>query len=252
MIDSHIHLDQYDEVESRIERWQRAGIEKVVAISSDLESCYRTLELKEKFPDFILAGVGFHPEKDIPPRADVEEWKSLIQVERERISCIGEIGLPHYQLSFLTDPLTAHVEILKEYIDTACTYKLPVVFHAVHDKAEMVYRVLREEAPRLQAHFHWLKASEEVVHNIIKAGYYVSVTPEVCYRERDQKLASRIPDEQLLIETDGPWPFGGPFSGKGTTPLFLNDIIAYLAEERRTNEDDLRSLFVANAKRLYV
>ncbi|SFE74707.1 TatD family hydrolase [Alteribacillus iranensis] len=252
MIDSHIHLHLYDEVEARIEKWREYGVEKVVAVSSDLASSYRTLELKERFPDFILAGVGFHPEKPIPPRADIEEWKCLLHVERDNISCVGEIGLPHYELGTLPETLAHHAEVFKEYIAAARTYRLPVALHAVHDKAAVAYDILQEEAPRLPAHFHWLKAPTDVVKKMARAGYFISVTPEVCYRERDQRLAALIPDDQLLIETDGPWPFRGPFSGELTTPLLLKKVISFLAGQRKEERDSLRAQLAKNALRLYV
>jgi len=55
---------------------------------------------------------------------------------------------------------------------------------------------------------------QQTLQNIFDSGYYVSLTPEVCYREWDQRLAKLALIEQLLIETDDPWPFSGPFEGK--------------------------------------
>jgi TatD DNase family protein len=38
-------------------------------------------------------------------------------------------------------------------------------------------------------------------------GYFISVTPDVVYDEEIQLLVQRYPLEQMMIETDGPWPF---------------------------------------------
>ncbi|WP_026703188.1 TatD family hydrolase [Salibacterium aidingense] len=251
MIDAHIHLEQYDHVPERISEWQRAGVRQVTAVSNDLASSYRTLELKDKFPDFVLAGCGFHPEKPLPATAEWEEWKQLVKLERDRISCIGEIGLPHYELDHLPSPLDVYKEFLAECLAFASDLELPVALHAVHDQAGMVYDILQREAPMLPAHFHWLKAPAEVVQHITEAGYMISVTPEVCYRERDQHLAAMVPDEQLLIETDGPWPFQGPFEGAETSPLLLEAVLDVLAAQRTEKKEDLRKKTARNATRLY-
>ncbi|MFB5662553.1 TatD family hydrolase [Alteribacillus sp. HJP-4] len=251
MIDAHIHVEQYDNLETHIPRWQEAGLAKVVAVSNDLESSYRTLEIKERYPDFILAGVGFHPEYPLPGTPDFQEWLGLVKAERERISCIGEVGLPHYELERLLDPLEAYEDFLRQCLQIAKDQELPVALHAVHDKAELVFQMLQNEAPGVKAHFHWLKAPSVVVEKIVEARYYISVTPEVCYRKRDQLLSAMIPLEQLLIETDGPWPFEGPFAGTPTSPLLLHDVIHYLAEENDFIPAELTKQIHTNALRLF-
>ncbi|WP_158736157.1 TatD family hydrolase [Alteribacillus sp. YIM 98480] len=251
MIDAHIHLEQYENIESSIEKWKKAGIQKVVAVSNNLASSYKTLELKEKFSDFILAGVGFHPEKGLPKEADFQEWQRLVYQERDKIACIGEIGLPHYELEQLPTSIEQHINFLNRCLHTAKDHMLPVALHAVHDKAEIVYQLLQQETPHLPAHFHWLKAQPEVVRQITASGYYISLTPEVCYRHRDQMLASMIPTEQVLIETDGPWPFEGPFKEKQTTPLFLSNIVSFLAKERNKNKQAIEKTIVHNTLKMY-
>ncbi|WP_093336356.1 hypothetical protein [Salibacterium halotolerans] len=39
------------------------------------------------------------------------------------------------------------------------------------------------------------------------------------------RLASAVPPDQLLVETDGPRPFQGPFAGIEATPELLRDVI---------------------------
>ncbi|SDH72701.1 TatD DNase family protein [Alteribacillus persepolensis] len=251
MIDAHIHLEQYEHADTAIENWMKAGVKKVVAVSNDLASSYRTLELKEKYPEFILAGVGFHPEKGLPHERDVEEWENLIAQERDQIACVGEVGLPHYKLEHLGEPFEEHIAFLTRCVHTASKYELPVALHAVHDKAKTAYDILQKEAPELSAHFHWLKAEASVVQSITDAGYYVSLTPEVCYRKRDQELAKRLPHRQLLIETDGPWPFQGPFARRQTTPLFLKEVAACAADTIGESADFFYKQTVRNTLRLY-
>ncbi|MED0669958.1 TatD family hydrolase [Aneurinibacillus aneurinilyticus] len=67
-IDAHLHLDQYPESETDklISEWRSVGITGLVAVSTNLASAYRTLELKHRYPDFVYAAVGYHPEQALP------------------------------------------------------------------------------------------------------------------------------------------------------------------------------------------
>lgn len=253
MIDAHLHLDQYpaEEIERLIEHWQHEGIRAAVAVSYGLESSYRTLELKQQFPGFIHAAVGFHPEQPLPDEPDINELLALIECEREQISAIGEVGLPHYTLNkWAGHSIERYQELLNKFIKSAKQNKLPLALHAVYEQAGPVLEMLRNHEFD-KAHFHWLKGDPMTVQDIVDSGYYVSLTPEVCYRSRDQKLAEMIPLEQLMAETDGPWRFNGPFEGKTTTPLLLRDVIGEIAKLKNEPESEIIDHCNKNVEKLY-
>jgi TatD DNase family protein len=250
LFDAHIHLEQYQNLDNQITRWKIAGASRVVAVSNNLASSYRTLELQMKYPDFVHAAVGFHPERPLPTEADFIEWQTLLKTERNKITAIGEIGLPHYALEHLPYSFEHYIEFLSRCLDIAHREDLPVVLHAVHDKAMLVYELLQENHIK-RAHFHWLKAPLDVLDLIVNTGYYVSVTPEICYRNRDQQLASLVPLSQLLIETDGPWQFDHPFDNQLTTPLLLKDIINKLSDLKGLSWNQIQQETTNNTIRCY-
>jgi TatD DNase family protein len=252
MIDAHIHLDQYDidELDRDIEHWREKGISGVIAVSNDLASSYKTLELQEKYRDFVYPCAGFHPERPLPADKDFFEWQSLIKMEHERIIAIGEIGLPYYSLDQLPHSLENYIDFLARCLEVAKGSNLPVALHAVHDKAAIVLSMLRDFHIE-KAHFHWLKADERIVTQIVDAGYFVSVTPEVCYRRRDQRLVEAVPLVQLLIETDGPWPFADKFSSIRTSPLFLQAIVSTLISLTGVEEKALQVQLLKNTYNCY-
>ncbi|ASS97691.1 TatD family deoxyribonuclease [Geobacillus thermocatenulatus] len=249
MIDAHLHLDQYRDIDEQINRWQEAGITGVVAVSTDLRSSHRTLELKRRFPSFVYAAIGFHPEQPLPSESDWNEWTKLVRQERPLLAAIGEVGLPYYSAEACAK-LPAYQERLAEVAAIAVEASLPLALHAVYDRAETALAILQQAGVR-HAHFHWLKAEPAVVKQIIEYGCYISVTPEVCYRERDKKLLSLVPLEQLLLETDGPWPFAGPFQGKSTTPLWLFDSVRVVAAHYGQDIEQVKTVITANTKQLY-
>jgi TatD DNase family protein len=249
MIDTHIHLDKYprDHLDKLIEEWRVGGVEGVVAVSTDLASAYDTLKLKEMYPEFIYVALGYHPEQALPQGQELNELRSLIKAERNRIVAIGEIGLPHYELQALGNPpLEVYLELLQNFCELAVEQELPLVLHAVHDKAELALNLLAQNNV-VKAHFHWLKAPDHIAKKIVHAGYYISVTPEVCYRERDQKLVEQVPLQQLLLETDGPWQYSKSFSTRKTTPLFLHEVVAKVGEIKKVPPKDVKEVCTLNS-----
>ncbi|MCI1696382.1 TatD family hydrolase [Aneurinibacillus aneurinilyticus] len=250
-IDAHLHLDQYPESETDklISEWRSVGITGLVAVSMNLASAYRTLELKHRYPDFVYAAVGYHPEQTLPSLLEREELFSLLRKEKERIDAVGEVGLPYYRADAVKE-LEGHCELLGQFAVIAVELALPLVLHAVHDKAQIALDILLKRNV-CKAHFHWLKAPDDVVEKIVHHGYYVSVTPEVCYRERDRHLARRIPLSQLLLETDGPWPHNGPFAGRMTTPVFLHESVTAVAALHGVSVEAAAAASVKAARSLY-
>jgi TatD DNase family protein len=253
LIDAHIHLNQYNckDVLKQIEQWKKAGIKGVVAVSTDLRSSYETLELAYKSPGFVLPCIGFHPEQVLPKAGEINELLTLIKSEQNNLSAIGEIGLPHYSYEKANFPSLEHyIELLEEFLDNAKQLSLPVVLHAVHDKAAIVYKLL-QKYKGVEAHFHWLKAEKVTLQSILKSGYFVSVTPEVCYRKRDQQLVNEVPLTQLMIETDGPWPYGEIFENTKTTPLLLKETSKKIAEIKYTNINTIKEQTMKNTAHFY-
>ena len=253
MIDAHIHLDHYpkQDIPLLIDVWRETGIEGVVAVSTNLSSCYETLDLACRFPDFVYPCLGWHPEQPLPNDHELDELIQLIRMENHRIAGIGEIGLPHYSLEKLGYPsLEPYLELVTMFLREANDHRLPVALHAVHDKAAIVIDLLQREQVT-KAHFHWLKADSATLQAIIQSGYMVSVTPEVCYRKRDEILAAQVPLGQLLLETDGPWPFAGPFQGKQTTPVFLQDSAIKIAELKEIPLSAAKKYVTRNARMFY-
>ncbi|MBP1933690.1 TatD family hydrolase [Ammoniphilus resinae] len=248
-IDCHIHLEQYpkDVLDQSIDTWRKEGIDGVVAVATDLASSYRTLELARLYSNFVYPAVGYHPEQELPSSREMEELLSLIKLERESIVAIGEVGLPYYSK---IEDLLPYEETLETFVQAAKNHNLPVLLHAVHNQAEIALQILtRQEMTK--AHFHWLKAPKSVLLKIIQAGFFISLTPEVCYRLRDQKLAVRVPLSQLLLETDGPWPYPKLSIHMQTTPLMIRDSAKKIARLKGVSEETLQQACANNFDALF-
>ena len=71
LIDAHIHLDQYDDIEIAAVAEENEAIEALVSVSMNLDSCKRNLVLSERYP-IVKPAFGFHPEQLLPTEKELE------------------------------------------------------------------------------------------------------------------------------------------------------------------------------------
>lgn len=255
LIDVHCHLDAqaYPDPDVVCQQSREAGVTHVVAAGTGEVSNRRILNLHERFPQQVWAALGLHPERLDTSWAEVEVVLEQIERYRGDMVAVGEIGLPHYTLldQRMTDQQARERQaFLEVLVQAAARAGLPVVLHAPHAMAALALEVVKRYEPA-SAVFHWHKSTPETTTAIYEAGYYISVTPEVCYRERDQQLVRAVPLDRLLLESDGPWPYDGAFTGQRTTPALVAHVAEAVARIKGVPLAEVRAVTADNARRVF-
>src|SRR5262245_3851377 len=97
--DTHAHLDYPDyasDLDAVVERAAAAGIARIIAIGTDLESSARAIQLSERFPS-VYAVVGWHPCQALEAPEDLRP--ALRELARHpKVVAVGETGLDYYRL----------------------------------------------------------------------------------------------------------------------------------------------------------
>lgn len=236
VIDSHIHIDQYTERDRKaiLHRLQRDRIERLIAVATDLHSAQRIKRLASTNSQVVPA-YGFHPEQLLPSETELTELFHWIEKNIDDAAAIGEVGLPYYMKKngdIKERDVARYEELLKQWIILAKRFHKPLNLHAVYEDAALVCDYLERHSFSL-AHFHWFKADEKTIERLIANEFYISITPDITYKERTRKLVERYPLELMLVETDGPWPFAGPFHGTLTEPKMIHKTIKEIANIKR-------------------
>jgi TatD DNase family protein len=257
LIDAHIHLDLYPQEDQLplIESIVAADVASVVAVSMDLASSKQNLQFHRHYPNLVHPCFGFHPEQPAPDDDTLDTLINWMRQHADEMVAIGEVGLPYYLRSEVegnggTFELDPYLHALTRFIQLAAELDKPIVLHAVYEDAPMVLDLLEQHGVR-RAHFHWFKGDAATVARLVAAGYCVSVTPDVCYEAEIQELVRQVPLEQLFVETDGPWPFEGPFAGQPTHPRMMHASIAKIAELKQLDEAVVRGQITQNTKLFY-
>lgn len=258
-IDAHIHLDQYEEVVrvSMLQRAFEAGIEAVIAVSMHLASCKENERLAKQFPGQVHPAYGFHPEQTVLSEEEEHELVAWIREKHAegKAFAIGEVGLPYYSRTTAEADGVAFDEkpylvLLDRFAALAAELDRPIVLHAVYEDGAKACEIMERHQVK-RVHFHWFKGDTATVERMIRSGYYISITPDVAYEDEIRELVERYPLEQMMVETDGPWPFEGPYEGRATTPEFVHDVCAQIAVIKQLPEQIVREQLLHNTREFY-
>lgn len=227
MIDAHIHLDQYEEatIDRIINNLQPSGIGGLISVSTNLESSKANLTLAKQYPGIVHPAFGFHPENPLPSQEDISRLLSWMKLHVDNMIAVGEIGLPYYLRRQSAKEgssinMNAYIQLLEQFLSFAKRHDKPVILHAVYEDADLACDLLKHYDIR-KAHFHWFKGTQQTAQRMAEQGYYISFTPDLLYEAEIIELAHTYPASQVMVETDGPWPFKGIFEGQLTQPSMV-------------------------------
>ena len=253
MIDTHIHLDSagYGDCAAVCQRSAGHGVEAIVVPGVSQPSNLAVFELAARFPGLVYAAAGLHPELPVIDRRDIDALVDTVRRNRASICAIGEVGIPYYGPSAaIPERQVLAREVVEHAASLARELDLAIILHAPHEAADVALQIVRRAGVR-RVVFHWHKSEASITRAILNAGLFVSLTPEVAWRERDRELARLAPLHQIVVETDGPHPHERVFPGRQTEPWMVSEAIAAIAEVKGMDRQEVTIATTANARRLF-
>lgn len=196
LVDSHAHLEQVENVEEALERAKAAGVVSVVAVSMDLASNQKILQLAASNAGFVYPALGIHPWAIEPP--ELERAFEFIRSGINECVAVGEIGLDYW----LKKDKALQRDVFSKLLDIAVEHDKPVLTHS-RGSYDDVLRMVTESGNR-RAVFHWYSGPVELAEEIVRLGFFISATPAVGYSEKHRAVIERVPLNNLLLETDCP------------------------------------------------
>lgn len=252
VIDAHIHLDMYEDKErvQILDELEATSVESLIAVSNNLASSLRQLEFA-RMDSRVKPAIGYHPEQSLPSERELEGIMQLIDDNHDCLIAIGEVGLPYYLRQDEPEvDVVPYVSLLERFMQKAVDCDLPIVLHAIYEDAELVCDMLESNHIR-QAHFHWFKGNDAVLERMLAKGYVLSVTPDVTYEQEIQHIVKQTPLSQLMVETDGPWPFKGRFAEKMTHPSMMHHSIDTIADIKGMRVEEVYRQIYQTTKKFY-
>ena len=250
LFDTHAHMDDhaYDEDRQQLlENLPGQGLELVMNPGCSLESSRNVDKLTREY-DFLYGAVGSHPDvADEVNEAVLDEYRMLCK-QNSKIKAIGEIGLDYHYEDI---PRDIQKQAFRMQMELARELDLPVIVHereAHEDGMKIV-----EEFPEVKGVFHCYSGSYEMAKWLIDRGWYIGFTGVLTFKNARKAVdvASRIPLDRLVLETDCPYMSPEPFRGKRNDPGKLYRMAERLAELRGLSLEEIHAITLENGKRLY-
>ena len=246
LIDTHCHLDQFEDPEEALDRAAERGVGRVVAVSEDPESARVALGLKKRFPGRVLAGIGLHPEWVVQKgHEDIEQALSFLAENMAAADILGEVGLD-FKWAETEEQKTLQDEVLEKQFEIAARHERPVNLHSRRCLRQVMERAVAfHRETGLNAQLHWFTQSKKLVRICNQEGIYVSVGPTAIDHLQTQEVALSIADELLLLETDAPVPV----VGSPGHPQRVCEVADVLARLKGVSLEEIAELTAANFAR---
>lgn len=252
IIDAHIHLDLYEEIDQElvIKDLDIYKVEALISVSQNLTSAKDNLRLSKE-NNKIKPAFGFHPEQALPADHEIIDLQNFIEENDDHMIAVGEVGLPYYlRQEDPSIPIEPYQELLELFVKQASILNKPIVLHAVYEDAPLVCTMLEKYSIK-KAHFHWFKGDIQTIRRMQQNGYFISITPDVLYEKEIQQLVRSYPLSLMMVETDGPWGFDDPFKDKMTQPKMLHHIVKEIAFIKKKDVKKVYKILYENTKQFY-
>jgi TatD DNase family protein len=250
-IDTHVHLnaDQYDEdLEEVINRALQAKVKYMVVIGFDRKTIKRAISLAEQY-DFIYAVVGWHPVDAIDCTDEDLIWIEELAAH-PKVVAIGETGLDYH---WDKSPRNVQQDLFRKQIRLAQKVDLPIVIHN-RDATEDVVRILQEEHAEITGGvMPCYGGSVETAKLCIDLNFMISLGGPVTFKnaKKPKEVATEIPLEFLMVETDAPYLAPHPLRGKRNEPALVVLVAEEIARLKNISIEEVAKVTTENALKFY-
>lgn len=253
IVDTHAHLDfpEFDKDRDEvIKRAKERGVEYIITIGAGrgFEGNISAIEIAEKNEN-IFCAVGIHPHDAEFVNEDV--FDRLRELARnKKVVAIGETGLDFYRMNSSEE---SQIRSFRKHIHLALETGLPLILH-IRDAYRKAYEILKEEGyVGKKGVIHCFSGSLQDARDAIDLGLFISFSGSLTFSnaKRLRHVASNIPVERVILETDAPFLSPEPMRGKRNEPSFVIYVAKILSEISSLSIEDIGRISSLNVKRIF-
>ena len=244
MIDSHCHLDHeplLSDLNNIIQRAKNIGIEKLLTISTSLESFSRVKEIVNK-DEIIYGTIGIHPHES---KKDIIDTKFIVKnlKENKKIIGIGETGLDFY---YNNSDREKQLNSFKIHIEASLQSNVPLIIHSRNAEEETFNTLNEYKNEKLKILMHCFTGSKKFAEKLLNFNTIFSASGIITFKNAIdlQNTFKFLPLDKILIETDSPFLTPVPNRGKRNEPSFVLHTAKYLSELLSVNLNEICNTFL--------
>lgn len=252
LIDSHAHLDDPklgDDLPGVLDRARGVGVIQVVAVATTAEDSARVLAIAGRYVG-VFAAVGIHPNN--AAEAVERDWERLTALAAgPGVVAIGETGLDRYWDS---TPFAQQQKWFDRHLGLAGRHDLPVVIHCRDCLPEVIDQLTALRRP-IRGVLHSFTGTWDEARVLLDLGLDLSFAGMITFANKAldalREVATRVPLDRLLVETDSPYLSPHPHRGRTNEPCRVALTASRIARLRGIELDELARATTANTQRLF-
>ena len=251
LVDSHSHLDfpeLHADLPAVVERMAANGVTHALTISTTLATFPAVRAVAAALPN-VWCSAGVHPDERRDGR-EVTTAELVRMAQDPRVVAIGETGLDYFRVEGDTE---WQRERFRAHIRAAREAGKPLVVHT-RAAAGDTLRLLREEdAQEAGGVMHCFTETWEVAQAAMDMGFLISFSGIVTFKNAQalREVATRVPLDRMLVETDSPYLAPVPHRGKPNQPAWVLHVAEELARLRGIALEEVARATTANFFRLF-
>jgi len=247
VIDSHTHIDRGPApVAELVAQARAAGVNRILTIGMDSESCRAALAAAEQHEE-VFAAIGRHPNEATGYTDQVTgELRELAQHPRCR--AIGETGLDDYRDYA---PRPDQERAFAAQIGLARDTGKPLVIHTRAAEDDTIDTLARD-AQGLEVILHCFSMPTRL-EECLDHGWWISFAGNVTYPKATdlQEAARTTPLDRILVETDAPYLTPQVVRKERNRPAYVAHTARFVAELRGISYAELDAAVEANGVKLF-
>lgn len=249
LIDTHCHLDAHEfdaDRDAVILAARAAEVTAIVIPSIETKNFAAVRDCCRRYSECFPA-YGIHPlfinEADEHDFSTLREWLRKESIDANPPVALGEIGLDYFVPGF---DATRQEHFFIEQLKIAREYDLPVLLH-VRRSLDQVLKCLRRISVR-GGIAHAFNGSRQQADEFIRLGFRLGFGGAMTYAgsTRIRKLASTLPINAIVLETDAPDMAPCWLAGERNAPVELIRIARTFSELRGLSLAEVLATTTAN------
>jgi len=253
LVDSHCHLDCLDHsvwedgLDGALNDAKAQGVGHMLCVSIELEKLPNLLDIARKYPN-VSTSVGVHPNITGVHEPDVAELVRL--ADDPQVVAIGETGLDYFRsegdLEWQRDRFRTHIAAAKQS-------KKPLIIHNRESSVDTMRILKQEGADEIGGVMHCFVENWEIAKQAMDLNFMISFSGIVTFKSARelQDVATRMPLDKILVETDSPYLAPVPFRGKKNQPAYVRYVAEGIASLRNTSLEEIAEHTTQNYFKLF-
>jgi len=253
LIDTHAHLDfpeLYDRLDEVLKNSYDNNVCKIVTISTNLNKIEKIKSISHTNKDVYFT-VGIHPNEVLKDNNN-SNHDLILQLTAD-IKCVGvgECGLDYH---YGTNSKEAQKKSFITQINVARETGLPLIIHSRDADIDMI-DILEKEYKKgmFKAILHCFSSGKDLALCGLDLGFYISFSGIVTFKSAKliQEIASIVPDNKILVETDAPYLAPTPFRGSINEPKNCYYTAKFLSELRECDLNQFTNQLYLNSIKIF-